>query len=223
MPAFKPRTFRPAGQAKDARPNRHERGYTDDWAKASKSHLSQHPLCCWCMAKGITTPATVTDHIIPVVDGQQDAGFWLAANWASMCAPCHWDKTRTEKNPGRHVVVCGRPGAGKSTYVDTNKKSGDIVFDWDIIRDAMTTAVATNHAIDLMLTMRESWLRWCAAHVAASYWFVTDGSRTEAQAVADRLGAELVVIDTPAEECLRRVAARGRHAPSVFAAIANWG
>jgi 5-methylcytosine-specific restriction protein A len=41
------------------------RGYNSRWRRESKKFLQLHPLCQECLKKGIATPATVVDHIVP--------------------------------------------------------------------------------------------------------------------------------------------------------------
>lgn len=74
-----------------------ERGYNGRWQKARATFLRSHPLCCNCATLGITTAATVVDHITPH-KGDQSL-FWDVANWQPLCKPCHdrW-KQRMEKS-----------------------------------------------------------------------------------------------------------------------------
>lgn len=53
------------------------------------SHLSMHPLCVRCAAKGRITEATQVDHIVPLYKG----GCEQASNRQSLCDDCHRSKT----------------------------------------------------------------------------------------------------------------------------------
>ncbi len=54
-----------------------------------KRRLAAEPLCRDCAAKGIVTPATVPDHIIPLEhDGPDDD-----SNIRCLCEPCHLIRT----------------------------------------------------------------------------------------------------------------------------------
>lgn len=85
-----------------ARPRRHdprasarERGYDTAWEKASKGYLIRHPLCVHCLAEGIVTTSTVTDHIIPHRGDM--VLFWASdTNWQALCKRHHDKKTATE-------------------------------------------------------------------------------------------------------------------------------
>lgn len=80
----------------ETRPNATERGYDRRWRNARASFLADHPICVRCLARGLTTEATVVDHIIP---HRGDASsFWDVANWQSLCESCHNRKTATEDN-----------------------------------------------------------------------------------------------------------------------------
>ena len=36
-------------------------------------------------------------------------------------------------------IICGMLGSGKTTFAKNNKKSKDILLDWDLIREAFQT------------------------------------------------------------------------------------
>jgi 5-methylcytosine-specific restriction protein A len=56
-----------------------------------KRRLANEPLCRDCLAKGITEPATVPDHIIPLGGGH--GGTDEDSNIRCLCAPCHQKRT----------------------------------------------------------------------------------------------------------------------------------
>lgn len=72
-----------------------------------KRRLDAEPLCRDCYAKGILTPSTVPDHIIPLGKGGPDTD----DNIRCLCAPCH--KARTAEQFGYQATfgtdVKGRP------------------------------------------------------------------------------------------------------------------
>ena len=74
----------------------HERGYGAPWQRARERFLMSHPLCVMCGADGLTTAATVVDHIQP---HRGDAGlFWDQSNWQPLCKPHHdSDKARQDR------------------------------------------------------------------------------------------------------------------------------
>lgn len=68
-----------------------DRGYDSRWRKARAAFLQRNPLCNECMKKGVLTPATVVDHVIPHRGDQKL--FWDERNWQALCAECHNHKT----------------------------------------------------------------------------------------------------------------------------------
>lgn len=75
------------------------RGYTYQWTLYRKRFLLCNPLCCYCEHLGVTTEASVVDHIIPH-QGNQDL-FWKPSNHQALCKPCHDStKAREEKALG---------------------------------------------------------------------------------------------------------------------------
>ncbi len=72
-----------------------QRGYDYRWQKTSAGYLKSHPLCVCCEAKGIVTPATEVDHIIPIqVDPMRK---YDRANWQALCKSCHTAKTNQDR------------------------------------------------------------------------------------------------------------------------------
>lgn len=70
-----------------------------------KRRLRAEPLCRHCLAKGITTAATVPDHIVPLKDGGTDDD----SNIQCLCEPCHEAKTRKDMGY-RHKARIGIDG-----------------------------------------------------------------------------------------------------------------
>jgi len=84
-------------QAKDEqRGTAAARGYDAKWKAARDAFLRLHPLCTHCLAKGITEPSTVVDHVIPHRGDMRL--FWDRSNWQALCKTCHDTKTAGEVN-----------------------------------------------------------------------------------------------------------------------------
>jgi 5-methylcytosine-specific restriction endonuclease McrA len=59
---------------------------TARWQRLRKLQLTQHPLCEFCLGRGIVTVATVVDHVVP------HKGDWTAfctGRLQSLCEECH--------------------------------------------------------------------------------------------------------------------------------------
>jgi 5-methylcytosine-specific restriction enzyme A len=84
------------------------RGYGYKWQKAREWFLRANPLCCYCRAEGMLTPASVVDHTVP---HRGDPGlFWDQDNWQPLCKPCHdTTKAREERGSTRRPAI-GRDG-----------------------------------------------------------------------------------------------------------------
>jgi len=78
-----------------------KRGYNSRWQKCRIAYLCQHPLCSDCDRRGLVTPATVVDHIVPHKGDPRL--FWDEKNWQSLCDNCH----NSYKQALEHGVVRG--------------------------------------------------------------------------------------------------------------------
>ncbi len=63
------------------------RGYDSRWRKFREAFLAANPLCVICAKVGVTSAATVVDHIEPH-RGDMEL-FWRAGNHQAACAKCH--------------------------------------------------------------------------------------------------------------------------------------
>jgi len=55
------------------------------WQRLRRLQLRQHPLCKFCLERGIATAANVVDHVTP---NRGDCAFVLGV-LQSLCEPCH--------------------------------------------------------------------------------------------------------------------------------------
>lgn len=94
----RPPTF---GHVKTQRPSAAKRGYDRRWREYRQQYLAAHPACVGvdgAHAAGCDRIATVVDHVRPV-RGQDDQGFWDAANHQALSAACH--QLKSEKDGTR--------------------------------------------------------------------------------------------------------------------------
>ncbi len=80
------------------RGSRHERGYTNEWARYAKRYLREHPLCRMCEQAGRTVLATCVDHIVSARVAPER--FMIPTNHQPLCASCHAVKTNAEDGGG---------------------------------------------------------------------------------------------------------------------------
>lgn len=117
-----------------------------------------------------------------------------------------------DKNNKKVFVVSGAPGSGKSTYVQKTRNADDLVVDMDLIaaalkgtpewhpqyRPVMDAALSAREAIYSTIERRKG--EWKTAFVITSS---PDASRVAA--LAKRLNAEIVEMDTQKDECVKRI------------------
>lgn len=94
--------------------------YGNEWKKARKAWLMEHPLCVECQKQGKVVPATVVDHIKP---HKGDVGlFWDRGNWQSLCWSCNSRKAARDEGgfgnkpsdkPSKACGADGRPTDGR--------------------------------------------------------------------------------------------------------------
>lgn len=199
----------------------------------------------------------VADHIKPH-RGDRDL-FWSAFNIQTLCKPCHdGGKQRQERaavqrgaSPGRMArpewfrrsfvpvtLVCGPPGAGKSTWVQGAKGAADLVVCFDMIAGQMLAdgrsragKTLTPDQIADVLRQRNDMIADLMWAKAADKWprawiIVSEPKASARQWWADRLGAQIVVLETPEAECLRRIdldeIAGDARGPQARRQVAEW-
>jgi hypothetical protein len=116
--------------------------YGAPWRKLRDQVLANEPLCRRCADMGRTVPAVQVDHIMPKESGGTDA----FDNLQPLCLECHRLKTgREDSSPAQLIpswlepsaipvtIVCGPPGAGKTSFIARHKRATDLVIDLDEI------------------------------------------------------------------------------------------
>lgn len=76
---------------------------TERWARIRRHQLHEHPLCAFCLQRGIVEPATICDHVEPHRGDVNKS--WLGP-FQSLCGECH-------RSAKRYVELRGfRPDIG---------------------------------------------------------------------------------------------------------------
>lgn len=108
----------------------------------------------------------------------------------------------------RRVVVCGPPGSGKTTYVEQHRQPGDLTWDYDYIAAALMGGnlySAPASMIHLMEQMQRGFINHLRDNPHYGNVWVIASAKERAARIATEIKAEVVTLDTPTEECLRRL------------------
>lgn len=197
------------------------RGYDWKWRMLRKKHLEEHPACP-CGA-----PAEMVHHVNPVSLAPHLRLSTL--NLASMCRRCHaLEHARTgvatpaaggARSPAAYpaklgrfasqvVVVCGPPASGKSTFVRTRAKPGDVVLDLDEIGARLAgNDVHDDHRTVLAaaLAERNDALFAAARAPGPPVWLISSAPRPAQRAFWRERGASVVEVMAPRAVCEERI------------------
>lgn len=187
-----------------------ERGYGWRWQKAREVILAREPLCRPCKQAGRVSPATEVDHVVEKARGGTDD----PDNLQPICKHCHDAKSRVEARGGPAVatsvtVVCGPPGAGKTTYVRERAMWGDLVVDVDTLWTALSGLPLYDKPDPLLpfvLACRDAiYDRLSRANEVRQAWVITGGAKSQDRAAWRQRGAKVVVIETQAAVAIARI------------------
>jgi hypothetical protein len=178
----------------------------------------QNPLCERCRIK----PTQEIHHVHPVAEGGQSD----PTNLLALCIPCHvsinaiprdtqltWKTDFNMTTTTAHVpryVICGLPGAGKSTWVLNRITAGDLVWDLDTVAATLNQRQYPRpaHVLDIILAMRAALIAHLATNTTTpAYIIVSD--RREAQDIAGTIRGQVIHLEISEQERQRRLAARG--------------
>lgn len=110
------------------------------------------------------------------------------------------------------TVVTGPPAAGKTTYVNTHARPGDIVIDYDRLAEALTTPGASTHEHGRLLKRVAYKARHAAIQEAllladrVDVWVIHTNPKPEAIASYQDVNATIIPIDPGRDVVLARIA-----------------
>lgn len=82
--------------------------YNQQWRRARKVFLQEHPLCRLHRERGQIVPATVVDHRIP--HRGDPTLFWDRTNWQGLCKTCHDSHKQAQEKTGGVLRGAGHDG-----------------------------------------------------------------------------------------------------------------
>lgn len=100
-----PKTVRRSWQGPEKKPferaQRNKMLYTYRWAKISRNHRANNPLCEECKREGKTMIGSCVDHINPVMAApnqqEREQRMWDVSNMQTLCEYHHNKKSQSEK------------------------------------------------------------------------------------------------------------------------------
>ena len=111
-------------------------------------------------------------------------------------------------------IVAGAPVSGKSTFVKDAASSGDLIYDYDTLHQALSGLESHSHLKEIrpyVLTARDAIFEDLEAHKNQNAWIITSTRKlSELNLLKERFGAEIILMETSQEEAHRRAEFDGR-------------
>lgn len=127
-----------------------------------------------------------------------------------------------EMRQAKTYIVWGSPASGKTTYVRNNIMQGDLVVDLDLIKQSISMRDRSNVQSNLLpvaIGMRDYTYNMIenGSVDCKNKWVIASlPNKAERLALADRLGAELIHINSDYIECIKRVDSDEERKDKVF-------
>lgn len=190
--------------------------------------------CAECGERYLKDSAQLIGHHIKELtpENVQDANIALnPANIKIICRRCHDKEHRRFEFGGGHnvYIVYGSPCAGKNSFVNQVARQGDLIVDLDAIWQAISGCAYHFHPNELkrpVFAVRDTLIE--QIKLRAGYWhdaYIIGGypRKLQREQLAEKLGAELIFIDTTREQAkLVALASRGTQGTEWCSYIDRW-
>ena len=120
----------------------------------------------------------------------------------------YYDPQTNQPRRSKVYLVCGAPASGKTTYVKQHKEPGDFVLDLDVLRQALGAPAKISDCFQpQVMAIRDVLYQHIVFNKigAKTIWVIAGlPERQRRLDMARYLKAELIYMQTPKEECLKR-------------------
>ena len=193
------------------------------WETTRQRVLRRDILCRMCGHKA----STEVDHVLRarlVLDNFGLDEFYNIDRLQGLCHDCHSMKTAHESgwagskgtrldnlsNRSNTTVVCGQACSGKSTYVEQHRQQDDVCWDYDEVMARITGLPlhqSLQGAIGSVLADRDNFILGTAT-CEYRVWIICANPQAHIVKLLSEAGASVVTMQTPDDECQRRLRER---------------
>lgn len=195
---------------------------SDEWKnllttiKMERLDANDHNICEYC-GKPITKAYDLIGHHKIELTEDNVNDYDISLNPQNIMLVHHACHNRIHHKLGyaqREVfIVYGAPMSGKSTFVADAMNEGDLIIDMDLIwqcvsgqskyiKPARLKSIVFKVRDELLNAVRYRLGKWNNCYIVGGY-----ALQSERERLSKELGAREVLIDTPKEECIRRLEA----------------